>query len=131
MVSPVERGEAEPALEVTVTVTVPLPVPEAGATLAHGALLEAVQEQFGPLAITVMGPAPPAEPKGLPLPEASTVTLQGIPSWRTWNDCPPMVKLPVRETVVEFAETEYINVPEPIPDPPAVTLSQLGPNTVL
>jgi hypothetical protein len=131
MVRFVDRGVVEPALEVAVRLMAPLPVPDVGARVAHAAPLDAVHEQFGPLAVTLMVPAPPAEPNGLPLEEASTVMLHAMPASVIWNGCPPMVSPPDRATVVEFAATEYARVPGPTPEAPEVTVIQLGPKTVL
>ena len=79
IVKVVLRGLAEPTLEVTLTPSVAFPVPLDGVTLAHAAALEAVQLQLAPFAVTAIVPLPPTEPYGLPLGEASTVTLHAMP----------------------------------------------------
>jgi len=80
MVRLVDRDAADPVFEVAVTLSVMLPVPEDGATLAHEAPLDAVHEQFGPLAVRNTDAEPPNVAKGLAREEASTVTLQGVGS---------------------------------------------------
>ena len=51
-----------PVLAATVTTTVPVPVPLAGATVAHAALLDAVQPHVAALAVTVTLDVPPVAP---------------------------------------------------------------------
>jgi hypothetical protein len=129
----VARELADPALEVAFTVRLALPVPLAGVTLAHAAALEAVHEQLDPFAVTVIVPLPPADPNGLPLAEASTVTLHAMPPCEIWYVCPPMESAPERATVVEFAATVYarFNGPGPVPLPLVEIVIQVGPGTVV
>ena len=70
----------DPAFEPRVTNTVPLPLPAPGTTAANCAPLDAVQLQFGPLAMIPMLPAPPPVLKGLPRLAVFIVMLQGRPS---------------------------------------------------
>lgn len=129
IVNVVERGAAE-ALAATFTKTVPSPAPVSGKIEAHESALDAVHEQLGPFVVTPIVPAPPADPKGLPRPDVSTVTLHARPACVMRNDCPPMASVPEREVVVEFGSTEYTSVPDSVPEPPDMTEIQLGPSTV-
>ena len=127
----VERGDTEDAFELAVTPTVPLPVPEDGASVAQVAPLDAVQEQLLPLVVTAIRPVPPADPYGLPEPDASRLTLQDKGCSVIWKGCPPIEMVPERRTVVELGAVEYTSVPGPVPEPPEVIEIQLGPVTVL
>ncbi len=64
-----------PVFAATVTTTVPVPVPLAGATVAHAALLDAVQPHVVALAVTVTLSVPPVAPT-LPVVDDS-VNVQG------------------------------------------------------
>ena len=130
-VSVVARGVTELALDAMVTPTVPLPLPEVGDTVAQPALLEADQVQLAPLAVMPMVPAPPPAANGLPRAEVSTVTLQDSACSTTVNSVPPMEIDPVRLVVVELGSAVYPNVPDVLPEPPEVTVIQLGPKVVL
>lgn len=94
------------AFEVAVTVIAPLPDPYAGETVAQDTGLEAVQVQFDPFAVTAKVPDPLLLPNGLPELPASTVTLHGVGSCVIVNNLSPMLRAPLRLTVVEFAATE-------------------------
>ena len=94
------------ALDEAVTATAPLPVPDAGPTSAHGASLDAVQEQFGPFIVMPIDPTPPPDAIGLPRLDVSIVALQASASWLTVSDCPLIVSVPDRGKVVEFGSTE-------------------------
>jgi hypothetical protein len=102
--SPV-RVTVDAALVETETESVRLPVPEAGDTVAHVTLLEAVHEQFGPFAVMPMVPVAAPVPNGLPSPVVFSVTLHGSGSCVTRNACPPMISVPDRAKVVEFGST--------------------------
>jgi hypothetical protein len=125
------RPVAAAAFEMMVTPIVALPVPDVGDSMAHGTLLDAVHEQFAPLAAMPIDPVPPLAPYGEPRAEVSTVTLHASGSCVMTNGCPPMVRAPVRETVVGFGATEYTMGLAPDPVAPDVTVIQLGPSTVL
>jgi len=127
----VDRGVVELAFEETLTPTDPLPFPDAGETVAQEAPLDAVHEQLAPLAAIPMVPAPPPAPNGPPRVEVLTVTLHDKACWTTVNNVPPMNTEPVLLTVVEFGRTVYPRLPDVLPDPPDVTVIQLGPRTVL
>ena len=101
----VERAVAEAAFEVTVTVTAPLPAPDIGATVAQVAKVDAVHEQFWPLAVTFTAAEPPRAGSGLLNADESTVILQGIPLWLIVNGWPPMLNVALRLVVVEFGRT--------------------------
>ena len=107
-------------------------MPLDGVTLAQVAALDALQLQLGPFAVTTIVPVPPTEANGLPLGEASTVTLQATPACEIWKAWPPMESVPERSTVVELAATEYARFtgPGPLPLPPELTVIQVGPGTV-
>ena len=123
---------SDAALDVTLTPIVPLPLPDVADSVAHGTLLEAVHAQFAPLAVMPIDPVAPAGPYGEPSDVVSTVTLQANGSCVITKDCPPIVSVPVRDTVVGFAATEYTRLPVgPAPVAPDVTVIQLGPVTVL
>ena len=109
----------------------PAAVADVGETVAQLALLEADHVQLAPLAETPRVPAPPPAANGLPRAEVSTVTLQDRPRSTTVNSVPPMEIEPVRPVVVEFGSAVYPNVPDVVPDPPEVTVIQLGPKIVL
>jgi hypothetical protein len=83
-VSEVERGVTDAVFELALRLIVALPVPEDGAMAAQLAALDAVHEQLGPLAVTVIDPLPPAGLNGLPEDDASRVTLHAIPSCAIW-----------------------------------------------
>ena len=80
MVRLVDRGKAEAAFEDAVTMMEALPEPDEDASVAHEAPLDAVQEQFAPLASTLTPAKPPAVANGLDSKAASRVTLQGVAS---------------------------------------------------
>ena len=130
MFTPPSRELAEPALELTFTNTGPLPTPDEGVTDAQGDSLVAFQAQFGPLVAMPIVPVLAADPKGLPRPEVFSVMLQARPSCVIWKVCPPIVRLPEREAVVEFCSTAYTSIPGPLPVEPDVTEIQLGPSVV-
>src|SRR3954469_18095355 len=88
------RPVADAAFEVIVTPMVPLPVPDVGDKLAHGMLLDALHEQFAPLAVTAIEPTPPFAPYGDPRADVSTVTLHASASCVMTNGWPPIVKAP-------------------------------------
>jgi hypothetical protein len=96
IVSEADRATVEDAFDDTSTLSVALPVPATGATDAHVASLEALHEQFGPLAVTTIVPPDAAVPKGLPSPVVSNVTLHGRGSCVIWKGCPPIVSVPDR-----------------------------------
>ncbi len=64
-----------PVLAATVTATTPVPVPLAGATVAHAALLDAVQPHVVALAVTVTLSGPPLAP-AVPV-DADSAYVQG------------------------------------------------------
>jgi len=126
------RPVTDAALDVTVTPIVPLPLPEVADNPAHGTLLAAVHAQFAPLAVMPIDPVAPLGPYGDPSEVVSTVTLHASGSCVMTKDCPPIVSVPVRDTVVGFAAAEYTRLPVgPAPDAPDVTVIQFGPVTVL
>src|SRR5574340_609063 len=105
--------------------TEPSPVPEGGeVTVSQSALLEATQSQAGPAAAMLKAPVPPgAGWTGLvPL----MLKLHGTPGCVTSNGCPPIVMMPERACVLEFAATVKFTVPLPEPLDPEVTVTQLG-----
>jgi hypothetical protein len=81
----VDRGVLEFAFDATVMPTDPLPLPDDVPTVAHGALLEAVQPQLAALAVIPIEPEPPTAAYGLPRPEVSTVMLQDRADCTTVN----------------------------------------------
>ena len=60
------------------------------------ALLDAVHEQFAPLAVTPTVPLPPVVPYGLPSDTVLSVTLHASGSCVIWNGCPPITIVPER-----------------------------------
>src|SRR4051812_40625374 len=100
------RSVSEPAFEPTLRKTVPLPMPPLGATVAHGAPLEAVHVQFGPFVTTPSVPFDAADPYGLPSDDVSSITLHASASWVIWNGCPLTKSVADRGNVVGFALTE-------------------------
>src|SRR5262249_19521785 len=100
------RPVAEAALGEIVTPIVALPLPVVGASAAHGALLDAVHEQFEPFAETAIVPVPLPDAYGDPSVLVSTVTLQASASCVITNGCPPIVNVPLRCTVVGLGSTE-------------------------
>ena len=131
MVKLAVRPVVEEALEPTVTVIDALPVPAVADGVAQLVELVAVHAQLEPFAVIARGPLPPPALKGLPRPEASTVTLHAVASCDTRKAVPPIVREPLRGEVVEFgvAENPRVTGPGPTPLPFEVTLSQDGPVT--
>src|SRR5512140_792826 len=113
----------------TLKLSVELPVPEVEDSLTQPASLDAVQPHAAPLADTPTLPAFAVSEKiGFAL---LIVKLQGTPSCVIRNGWPPMIRKPERDWVLEFAATVNVSAPLPVPDAPDVTVTQLGPTTVL
>ncbi len=73
------------------------------------------------LEVTVMEPAPPSEPM---FRELGVMDVAGeVPLWVTENVALPMLICPDRLVVLLSvrASTEYVTVPLPLPEAPAVT----------
>jgi hypothetical protein len=105
IVSAPDRWTVDAAFDATNTLIVALPLPDAGDSVAQGTLLEADHPQFAPLAVTPTEPLAVPDPYGDPRFDVFTVTLHDRASCATVNVCPPIVMVPVRGTVVEFAST--------------------------
>ncbi len=105
---------AVPVFAATVTTTVPVPVPLAGATVAHAALLDAVQPHVDALAVTGTFNVPPVAPT-LPVHD-EIVKLQGggAAAWDTVYVCPPIVTTAIRAAPA-FAATVTTTLPVPVP----------------
>ena len=105
---------AVPGLAATVTTTAPVPVPLAGATVAHAALLDAVQPHEDALAVTVTLEVPPVAPR-LPVAEERLYVQDGgaaacdiVYVWL------PAVTVAVR-AVPGLAATVTTTAPVPVP----------------
>jgi hypothetical protein len=103
---------AAPVLAAAVTVTVPEPVPLAGDTVAHVALLEAVQPHDVPFVVTVTLAVPPVAATD-PVDE-ERLKLHVTAGWLTVYVCPPAVTVAVRAAPV-LAAAVTVTVPEPVP----------------
>lgn len=109
-----------PVVDATVKLTVPSPLPLAPAvTVIHDALLFAVQVQPPP-EVTLVDPFPP--PAGTDWLSGDTVKAQPFPC-ETVTDWPATTSVPDRAGPLSAA-AENVTVPEPLPLPPAVMVSQ-------
>jgi hypothetical protein len=96
-----------------VSVTDPFPLPDAGLTVIHDALLDAVQAQpDGAVTLTLDVPAPAATDSVV----GDAENVQGTPACVTVTVCPATVTVPVRELVLEFAAMVSVTDPFPLPD---------------
>ena len=105
---------AAPVLAATVTTTVPVPVPLAGATVAHAALLDAVQPHVVALAVAVTLSVPPVAATLPVVDESVNVQGGGAAAWVTVYVWPPTVTVAVRAAPV-LAATVTTTVPVPVP----------------
>jgi hypothetical protein len=99
-----------------------LPLPLAPPmTVIQEALLVAVHVQ--PLA-TVTGTVPLKVPATAVPDIGEIVATQGVPACVTVNVLPPIVRIPLRGVLPEFAATLYVTVPLPVPAAPALIVIQ-------
>jgi hypothetical protein len=112
-------------LAATVIATVPLPLPLAPLVIvSHEALLVAVHAQPVRLVTATLAAWPAASALVDP---GLIAYVQAAAAWVTVNVCPAMLSVPVREDVAVFALAEKFTVPLPLPDAPAVIVSQDAP----
>jgi hypothetical protein len=110
------------AAALKLTVPVPLPVAPAVTVNQLVLLLTAVQEH--PLGdVTVVDPVPP--PARTDCDAGERLTVHGAAAWFTVNVCPPIVSVPARVVPLGFAAALKLTAPLPLPEAPAVMVSQL------
>jgi hypothetical protein len=111
-------------LGLTVTDTLPLPDPDAPPTFNHAALLAACHVHPVPaMTVTATGNVSPVAADVLAVGEIEKAH-EVDPGWVTLNGVPPIITVPFRDAVPVCAATATVMAPLPVPELPAVTVSQ-------